>query len=59
MNADIHRELMVETVTDEIRKFVVMVEEWQHQHPNVEGPRIPDRSAVVRHLEGVKPCDLM
>lgn len=58
-NDDIQRDLTVETVVDEIRRFAVKHEERLHQHENVEVIQLLDNSALVRRLKRVKPCDLV
>ena len=50
-NADLHRDLQMETVTNEIGKFVKKHEERLLHHVNVEAIQLLDNSELVRKLK--------
>jgi hypothetical protein len=50
-NADLHRELQMEVVTNEIGKFAKKHEEMLIHYVNVEAIRLLDKSELVRRLK--------
>ena len=52
-NADLHRDLQMEMVTNEIEKFAKEHEEGLH-HVNVEAIHLLDNSELVRRLKRKK-----
>ena len=51
INADLHRDLQMETVTNEIGKFAKKHEERVLHHINVEAIHLLDSSKLVRRLK--------
>ena len=54
-NVDLHRDLNVEMVMAEIRRFAWKHEERLHQHVNAEAIQLLDNSLLVRSLKRIKP----
>jgi hypothetical protein len=50
-NTDLHRDLKMEMVTNEIRKFAKKQEEKLLHHVNVEAIQLPDDTELVRRLK--------
>jgi hypothetical protein len=50
-NADLHRDLKMEMVTAEIKRFARKNEERLHQHGNVEAIQLLDNSELLRRLK--------
>ena len=57
-NADLHRDLKMEMVTAEIKRFARKHEERLHRHDNVEAIELLDNSALLRRLNRIKPFEL-
>jgi len=53
-NADLHRDLQMEMVTNEIGKFAKKHEERLLHHVNVEANQLLDKSELVRKLKKKK-----
>jgi len=53
-NADLHRDLQMETVTNEIGKFATKQEEWLLHQVNVEAIQLLDNSELLRRLKRKK-----
>ena len=51
-NADLHRDLQMETVTNEIEKFAKKHEERLLHHVNVEAIQLLDKSEMCEGLKG-------
>ena len=58
-NKDLHRDLAVPLVADEIRNYAKKHEERLHQHVNVEAIQLLDNSMMVRRLKRKKPHELL
>jgi hypothetical protein len=58
-NVDIHRDLNVTFVTDEIRRFARRHAERLQQHENVEIAQLLDNASMVRRLKRRKPFELV
>lgn len=58
-NTDIHRDLKVEDVESEIKKFAKSHEQRLHQHVNVEAIQLLDTTDIVRRLKRTKPFELI
>ena len=58
-NSDLHRDLKVDVVVNEIKRFAQKHEGRLHQHENVEALQLLDNSDVVRRLQRKKPYDLV
>lgn len=58
-NEDLHRELRVRTVKEEIQKIARRHEERLHKHPNVEVLQLLDNQDLVRRLRRTKPFELV
>jgi hypothetical protein len=58
-NADLHRDLKMEKVTTEIRRFARRHEERLLLHDNVEAIHLLDNSELLRRLERTKPFELV
>lgn len=56
-NKDLHRDLGVETVNDEIKKIARRHQE-KLQHVNVEATRLLDNTGTVRRLKRIKLFEL-
>jgi len=54
-NTDLHRDLKMETVTAEIRRFLRKHEERLLHHDNVEAIQLLDNSELQRRLKRTKP----
>jgi hypothetical protein len=57
-NADLHRDLNMEMVTAEIKRFARKHEERLHHHDNVEAIQLLDNSELLRRLNRTKPFQL-
>jgi hypothetical protein len=57
-NADLHRDLKMEMVTAEIKRFARKQEERLHHHDNVEAIQLLDNSKLLRRLIRTKPFEL-
>lgn len=57
-NDDIHRDLGIETVVEEIHKFAQKHEQRLHKHQNCEITHLLDHSNEIRRLKRTKPGDL-
>ncbi len=57
-NSDIHRDLHVSTVDDEIQRLAGKHIKRLHQHPNIEVLQLLDNSNTRRRLCRVKPLEL-
>jgi GTPase SAR1 family protein len=58
-NSDLHRDLEMVTVTEEIRRFAKKHEERLHQHVNVEAIQLLDVHGLTRRLKRTKPFELV
>lgn len=58
-NEDLHRELQVRTVKEEIAIAARRHEERLHNHPNVEALQLLDNQNTVRRLKRTKPFELV
>lgn len=58
-NDDIHKDLKIAPIAEEIQRFARKHEERLHQHQNVEMLQILDNSQQVRRLNRVKPFELV
>ncbi len=58
-NSDIHRDLEVATVKEEIQKYAAKHEARLHQHINAEALQLLDVKNQVRRLKRRKPLDLV
>jgi hypothetical protein len=58
-NADLHRDLNMEMVTAEIRRFARKHEERLLLHDNVEAIQLLDNSELLRRLKRTKPFELV
>lgn len=58
-NNDLHRDLEIETVDEEIKKHAVMHGERIAQHMNVEVRNMVNTTDTLRRLKRKKPSDLM
>jgi hypothetical protein len=54
-NSDLHRDMEIDTVDKEIKRFARKHEDRLHQHPSVEALQLLDNSDIVRGLKRVKP----
>jgi hypothetical protein len=57
-NTDLHRDLKMEMVTAEIKRFARKHEERLHHHNNVEAIQLLDNSELLRRLNRTKPFKL-
>jgi hypothetical protein len=57
-NADLHRDLKMEMVTAEIKRYARKHEERLHHHDNVEAIQLLDNSEMLRRLNRTKPFEL-
>ena len=57
-NADLRRDLKMEMVTAEIKRFARKHEERLHRHDNVEAIELLDNSALLQRLNRIKPFEL-
>jgi hypothetical protein len=58
-NSELHRDLQVEMVTNEIGKFAKKHEERLLHHVNVEAIQLLDNSELGRRLKKKKPFELV
>lgn len=58
-NNELHKDLAVELVNDEIKKFAKSHEQRLLQHVNVEAVQLLDNTGIVRRLKRVKPFELL
>lgn len=58
-NSDIHRDLQIPTVKEEIKRFAGKHEARLHLHVNAEALQLLDNQQQVRRLKRRKPCDLV
>jgi hypothetical protein len=58
-NADLHRDLKMEMVTAEIRRFARKHEERLLRHDNVEAIQLLDNSELLRRLKRTKLFELV
>jgi hypothetical protein len=58
-NADLHRDLKMDTVTAEIRRYATKHEERLLHHANVEAIQLLDNSELLRRLKRTKPFELV
>lgn len=58
-NKDIHRDLNIPLVVDEIKKMAAKHEERLHHHPNAEALQLLDNQHPVRRLKRTKPFELV
>ena len=56
-NVDLHRDLKMEMVTAEIKRFARKHEERLHHHDNVEAIQLLDKSELLRRLKRTKPFE--
>jgi hypothetical protein len=56
-NADLHRDLKMEMVTAEIKRFARKHEERLHHHDNVEAIQLLDNSKLLRRLNRTEPFE--
>lgn len=57
-NEDIHRDLSIENVASEIKKFARSHEQRLLHHVNVEAIQLLDTTSIVRRLKRTKPYEL-
>jgi hypothetical protein len=57
-NADLHRDLKMEMVTAELKRFARKHEERLHHHDNIEAIQLLDNSELLRRLNRTKPFEL-
>jgi hypothetical protein len=58
-NADLHRDLQMEMITNEIGKFARKHEERLLHHVNVEAIQLLDSSELMRRFKRKKPFELV
>lgn len=58
-NSDIHRDLGIKTVLEEIKNFAQKHETRLHEHVNVEAIQLLDNTELVRRLKRIKPFELV
>lgn len=58
-NNDLHRDLAIPTVKEEIKKYAGRHEARLHQHVNAEALQLLDNQHLVRRLKRMKPLDLV
>jgi hypothetical protein len=58
-NADLHRDLKMEKVTTEIRRFARKHEERPLHHDDIEATQLLDNSELLRRLKRTKPFGLV
>jgi hypothetical protein len=58
-NSDFHRDLEIDAVDKEIKRFARTHEDRLHQHKNVKALQLLDNSDIVRRLNRVKPYELV
>ena len=57
-NVDLHRDLKMEMLTAEIKRFARKHEERPHHHDNVEAIQLLDNTEMIRRLKRTKPFEL-
>jgi hypothetical protein len=57
--ADLHRDLRIEMVTAEVRRFARKHQERLLYHDNVEAIQLLDNSELIRRLRRMKPFELV
>jgi hypothetical protein len=58
-NADLYRDLRIEMLTAEVRRFARKHEERLLHHDNVEAIQLLDNSELIRRLRRTKPFELV
>jgi uncharacterized protein YeeX (DUF496 family) len=58
-NSDLHRDLVIETVTDIIAKFAMSHEKRLQDHINIEASRLLNVNNITRRLKRKKPFELV
>mgnify|MGYP003422746341 CR=1 FL=1 len=58
-NSDIHRDLGMEKVANEARRFAQKHEIRLLNHPNIEATKLLDYEETIRRLKRVKPHELI
>ena len=58
-NADLHRDLLMDMVTAEVKRFARKHEERLLHHNNVEGIQLLDNGELMRGLKRTKPFELV
>lgn len=58
-NRDIHRDLGIKTVLEEIKNIAQKHETRLHEHVNVEAIQLLDNAELVRRLKRIKPFELV
>jgi hypothetical protein len=58
-NSDLHRDLGVEMVAEEIKKFGQKHEVRLHSHVNIEAIQLLDQCGIARRLKRTKPFELV
>lgn len=58
-NKDLHKDLKIETVADEIKKMAQKHEMRLHDHPNIEAIQLLDNREVIKRLQRKKPFELV
>jgi hypothetical protein len=59
MYADLHRDLRIEMVTAEVRRFARKHKERLLHHDNVEAIQLLDNGELTRRLRRMKPFELV
>jgi hypothetical protein len=57
-NAELRRDLKMEMVTAEIKRFARKHEERLHHHDNAEAIQLLDKSELLRRLDRTKPFEV-
>lgn len=58
-NADLHRDLKIPTIKEEIQRYAQKHEARLHSHENVEILQLLDNRENIRRLKRIKPSDLV
>lgn len=58
-NADVHRDLGIPLIKEEIKKFAKKHESRLHHHENVEALQLLDNQHHIRRLKRAKPYELV
>jgi hypothetical protein len=58
-NSDLHRDLRIEMVAAEVRRFARKHEERLLHHDNVEAIQLLDNGELIRRLRRTKPLELV
>jgi cephalosporin-C deacetylase-like acetyl esterase len=58
-NRDLHRDLEIDTVDKEIKRYARKHDDRLHQHTNFEALQFLDNSDIVRRLKRVKRFELV